>query len=161
MQQVPSGRTVPLINKDIMEAQIIETLEYRNIKPTSMRMLVLKTLMQQAYAVSLGDLEALFDHADRITLYRTLKTFEKHHLIHRIDDGTGVVKYALCEKGCECEPQDLHIHFHCIRCEKTYCLQESAIPLFSLPSNFKMKEASIVIKGLCEHCNPRKGCDLK
>ncbi|MDL2224475.1 transcriptional repressor [Bacteroidales bacterium OttesenSCG-928-M06] len=136
-----------------MEDQIIKKLEFRGIKPTAMRILVLKFLLEQPYAVSLSDLEILFDQADRITLYRTLKTFEKYHLIHRIDDGTGIIKYALCEDSCDCTPNELHTHFHCMRCNKTFCLLNSHIPQMKIPVNFKMQEVNVTIKGICERCS--------
>ena len=88
-----------------------ELLHSRDIKPTAMRELVLDVLSRQKAAIGLPELEAHFEKADRTTLYRTLKTFEEKKLIHKIDDGTGTVKYALCSETCECEPDDLHVHF--------------------------------------------------
>ncbi len=130
-----------------------EKLEDRNIKPTAMRLLVLRQMVENTAAISLKDLEAKFEKADKATLFRTLKTFEEKKLIHSIDDGTGSVKYALCEEGCECEPQDQHIHFHCVKCGETYCLTQSKIPPTQIPSGFKASSASIVYKGLCPNCN--------
>ncbi|MCC8145026.1 MAG: transcriptional repressor [Bacteroidales bacterium] len=135
-----------------MEDQIIKKLNYRNIKPTAMRILVLRFLLKQPYAVSLSDLEVLFDHADRVTLYRTLKTFEKHHLIHRIDDGTGIIKYALCEDSCDCTPDELHTHFHCTKCNKTFCLFNNHLPEIKVPLNFKMQQITVTIQGICDRC---------
>ena len=103
-------------------------------------------------ATTLSDIENAFAKADRTTLFRTLKTFENKKLIHSIDDGTGSVKYALCEEGCECEPQDQHVHFHCIKCDETYCLTQSKIPQTNIPSGFKASSASMVYKGTCANC---------
>jgi Fur family ferric uptake transcriptional regulator len=75
-----------------MENKLIK----RDIKPTAMRELVLKVLTNQNSAISLSELEHKFEKADRITLYRTLKTFEVNKLMHSIEDGTGSSKYALC-----------------------------------------------------------------
>ena len=69
-------------------------LENRNIKPTAMRELVLRVLSEQTTAISLADLEQAFEKADKVTLYRTIKTFEEKKLIHSIDDGSVSVKYA-------------------------------------------------------------------
>lgn len=88
-------------------------LTMRNIKPTAMHVLVLKVLTEQNRSISLADLEQKFDNADKTTLYRTLKTFEESKLINSIDDGTGLVKYALCKESCQCHPEDLHVHFLC------------------------------------------------
>lgn len=125
----------------------------RNIRPTTMRILVLQHLMEQDKAVSLLSIENAFEAADKSTLYRTLKTFEKNKLVHTIDDGTKQLKYALCLESCECEANDLHFHFHCNKCCNTFCLTNQNIPQIELPKNFKMEEANMVIKGLCENCN--------
>lgn len=127
-------------------------LEARKIHPTAMRLLVLKELQNSEHAVSLNELESSFDTADKTTLYRTLKTFEKHKLVHSIDDGTGALKYALCDETCECLPEEAHIHFHCNKCGLTFCMKEFNLPPISLPKKFKAEETSLVVKGLCERC---------
>lgn len=128
-------------------------LNARDIRPTAMRLLVLQQLARQPFAVSLVELEQLLDTADRVTIYRTLKTFLDHKLVHSIDDGTGAVKYALCADTCDCQPSQLHAHFHCTSCQKTYCLTESTIPAIHLPQKFVLHEAELVVKGLCERCS--------
>ena len=128
-------------------------LENRNIKPTAMRELVLKVLSEQSAAISLADLEQKFEKVDKVTLYRTLKTFEENKLIHSIDDGTGSVKYALCKETCQCHPEDLHVHFLCTKCQQTYCLNDISIPSIALPLNFKLETINMVVKGVCSNCD--------
>ncbi len=135
-----------------MIQELESKLKDRHIRPTAMRLLVLETLQKQLAAVSLQDLEAAFEKADRITLFRTLKTFEEKGLIHSIEDGTGATKYALCEEGCECAPEDMHVHFYCNSCEETYCLPKSKVPDVPLPERFQAAEASLLVKGLCGSC---------
>jgi Fur family ferric uptake transcriptional regulator len=135
-----------------MNEKIENKLNIRDIKPTAMRILVLQYLMEQNTAVSLKAIENAFELADKSTLYRTLKTFEKSKLIHPINDGTGQVKYALCLDGCSCSPQDLHYHFHCNNCKETFCLTTLNIPSIELPKNFVMQQANMVIKGICANC---------
>jgi Fur family transcriptional regulator, ferric uptake regulator len=129
-----------------------EILVSRNVKPTAMRELVLKVLMNREAAINLYELENEFDKADRVTLYRTLKTFEEKKLIHAIDDGTGAIKYALCKAGCECGPLDLHVHFYCTKCNKTFCLEDVSVPTINLPDNFNVESTNMVVKGLCSGC---------
>jgi len=117
-----------------------------------MRELVLKILTDQTTAISLSELEQKFDKADKVTLYRTLKTFEEKKLIHSIDDGTGSMKYAICKEICQCNPEDLHIHFLCSKCGKTYCLDEIAVPEVQLPSGFSLDGINMVVKGKCSNC---------
>ena len=103
-----------------MEKEIDRKLLSRNIKPTAMRELVLLVLTEQKSAISLSELEMKFENADNSTLYRTLKTFQEHLLIHSIEDGSGSLKYALCDDFCNCAPAQLHVHFLCTKCKKTY-----------------------------------------
>ncbi len=137
-----------------MEVEKAENkLQSSGIKPTAMRLLVLKKLMEQSYAISHKELTDLFDRVDTVTIFRTLKTFVEHKLIHSIDDGTGQLKYALCQEGCTCSPQDLHTHFHCTKCQKTYCLNNMALPAISLPNKFSLKHINLTLKGLCDKCH--------
>lgn len=136
-----------------MQQENIETkLISKGVKPTAMRLLVLDVLSNQEAAISLSQLEHSFEKADRITLYRTLKTFENKNVIHSIDDGSGAIKYALCAEGCECHPEDLHVHFHCTKCRRTFCLPDNIIPAVNLPQQFVLQEINMVIKGLCREC---------
>jgi len=48
---------------------------------------------------------------DRSSIFRTLKTFEENKVIHSIEDGSGMTKYAVCAEGCNCDPKDLHLSF--------------------------------------------------
>ena len=129
-----------------------DKLNNRNIKPTAMHELVLKVLTEQSTAISLAELEQQFQKADRVTLFRTLKTFEENKLIHSIDDGTGSVKYALCTESCQCNPDDLHVHFFCASCHHTYCLNDIPIPSVNLPVHFNLESISMVVKGICSNC---------
>lgn len=135
-----------------MNDKLEQILSSKGIKPTVMRLLVLEQLMQRTSAIGLTELENTFEQADRTTLYRTLKTFEKSQLIHSIDDGTGVPKYALCVEGCECNPEDLHVHFHCTSCKETFCITQTSVPMVKLPVNFELAEINMVIKGVCGNC---------
>ncbi|MEC7262862.1 MAG: transcriptional repressor, partial [Bacteroidota bacterium] len=92
--------------------EIEKRLAENGVRPTAMRILIYKYLAEREVAIALTDMENAFSKADRTTLYRTLKTFEEKRIVHQIDDGTNISKYALCEPGCNCEmEQDLHLHF--------------------------------------------------
>ena len=132
--------------------ELQDKLEQKEVRPTAMRLLVLETLQKQKAALSLQDLEDTFEKADRITLYRTLKTFQEKGLIHSIEDGTGATKYALCQEGCECAPEDMHVHFFCNSCEDTFCLPKFKIPEVSLPNGFVPMETNLLVKGVCSNC---------
>lgn len=136
-----------------MKNSLEKILASREIHPTAMRLLVLKELQNSDAAMSLGELESNFEQADKTTIYRTLKTFQKHKLVHSIEDGTGSMKYALCDQDCECMPEQSHAHFHCNKCDATFCLKDYHLPKISLPKKFKPTEASLIVKGFCEKCS--------
>uniref|UniRef100_UPI00404B7E61 Fur family transcriptional regulator n=1 Tax=Gelidibacter sp. TaxID=2018083 RepID=UPI00404B7E61 len=126
----------------------------KELRITAMRLLIYKFLVQKETAVTLSDIENAFERADRTTLYRTIKTFEEKAIVHQIDDGTGITKYALCEKGCNCEIEtDLHLHFHCNNCNETVCLTEHKIPHISIPEGYVAEDVNLVVKGICEKCS--------
>ncbi|GAA4314697.1 transcriptional repressor [Pontixanthobacter gangjinensis] len=134
--------------------EIESVLKKHQIRPTAIRLLIYKYLSESEVAMTLNDLESAFDRSERTTLYRTIKTFEKNGIVHQIDDGTGVAKYALDEKIAEAGlPQDLHLHFHCEKCNETICLTDHKIPHISLPQGFVSKDINLVIKGLCDKCS--------
>lgn len=134
--------------------EIERTLENKKVRPTAMRILVYKYMAEKEIAVALADVESAFAKAERTTLYRTLKTFEEHGIVHQIDDGTNISKFALCEPGCNCKlDQDLHLHFHCSHCDETVCLTEHKIPHINLPEGYVAEDANLVVKGICENCS--------
>lgn len=129
-------------------------LSGKGVTPTAMRILVLEYLQQQTAAVSLLDLERDFHHADRTTLYRTLKTFEEKGLVHLVHDGGEAAKYALCAEACkDGDHYDLHLHFYCYSCKQTFCLPKHAVPQVTLPEHYHLKELSLLAKGVCSHCS--------
>ncbi len=129
---------------------IEKVLRSHHVRPTAMRLLIYKFLKERDTAVALNDIEAGFDSSDRTTLYRTIKTFEKNGLVHQIDDGTGVAKYALDEQQ---SGRDLHLHFHCTSCNDTLCLTDHKIPHISLPKGFVTEDMDLVVKGICDRCS--------
>ncbi|HAF76663.1 MAG TPA: transcriptional repressor [Maribacter sp.] len=138
--------------------KIVQLLESKGIRPTAMRLMTYKRLAELEVAISLGDLEKDFKVSERSTLFRTIKTFEEKGVVHQIEDGTGVIKYALCEENCECEVgNDLHLHFHCNNCNETVCLTEHKIPHISLPDGYITEDINLVVKGICEKCSDNLG----
>ena len=126
----------------------------KDLRVTAMRLLIYRFLADKKSAVTLSNIENAFEKADRTTLYRTIKTFEEKDIVHLIDDCTGITKYALCEKGCNCEIEtDLHLHFHCNNCNETICLTEHKIPLIKVPDGFVSENVNLVVKGICDKCS--------
>lgn len=135
----------------------------RHIKPTSVRVLVLNELERSECALSLSDLEARLVTVDKSSIFRTLTLFLSHHLIHSIEDGTGMTKYALCAPTCHCgeeehrgELTNFHTHFRCERCGRTFCLRGLPVPQVPLPKGFSLSSVNYVLMGVCAECTKAK-----
>ena len=134
------------------ENAYLDLLSEREIQPTAIRLLVLREMLLANRPVSLLDLEQTLDTVDKSSIFRTLTLFLSHHLIHCIDDGTGSFKYAVCSPGCSCGVEDLHTHFHCERCNRTFCFKNIPTPVVKLPEGFTLNSINYVLKGLCPEC---------
>ena len=134
----------------------IEKLERKGIRVTSIRILVMEALMRASRTMSLADIETELETVDKSSIFRTLELFEEHHVVHSIDDGSGSVKYELCESEDECSISDMHTHFYCEKCHKTFCLKEISIPQVDLPEGFSAHSINYIIKGICRECSARQ-----
>lgn len=133
------------------------TLLSKGIRPTEMRLKIYKYLKRKTYADSLNEMQKVFlkksksnKTANKTTFYRTMKLFEEKNIVHQIDDGTAVAKYALSDENIS----DLHMHFHCTVCGKTICLPDR-ISKQNLPDDYKINDVNLVLKGVCENCRKK------
>lgn len=132
-----------------------EVLSRHGIRPTAVRMLVLETMEQFSDTFSLADLEVATDAIDKSTIFRTLTSFTRHHLLHVIEDGSGATKYCLCHNDHDCKVEELHCHFHCEVCGRTYCLDRTHIPAIVCPEGFEVSGINYLIKGRCPECKEK------
>jgi Fur family transcriptional regulator, ferric uptake regulator len=123
------------------------------LRTTASRQAILHLFLQKDYALSHGDIENGIDNSlDRVTVYRTLKTFLDKGLIHKVLDDEGSLKYALCNEACSVKGHHHdHVHFKCVKCGQTSCL-DVEVPPVKLPKGFKPKEVNILIQGVCDQC---------
>jgi Fur family ferric uptake transcriptional regulator len=130
------------------------SLKSFNLRHTDCREEILGAFMRSQAALSHSDLEDQIDSKyDRVTVYRTLKTFLEKGIIHRILDADGGSKYALCKKQCSTEGHHHdHVHFKCMACGDTTCLESTNIPAISLPDGYERQEINLLIEGHCPNC---------
>lgn len=124
------------------------------LRSTPNRQEILHLFLRKNYALSHGDIEKEIDNSlDRVTVYRTLKTFLDRGLIHKVLDDEGSMKYALCNNACtRAEHHHDHIHFKCVKCGQTNCLNIE-VPSIKLPRGYRASEVNLLIQGVCERCN--------
>lgn len=134
-----------------------EILTKAGIRLTSVRLLVLRTIMEHLHggAFSLQDVTDCMVTADNSSVFRTLTLFVQKQLLHGIDDGSGMQKYCICS----CPGHDHlhgHVHFTCTRCQRTVCLEDVPIPRVPLPEGYEPSDMEFVVKGVCPGCRHRK-----
>lgn len=140
-----------------MESSLQNTqlLQSNGLKKTVPRLRVLEILNSRKMATSQPDLEMLIGkEIDRVTLYRTLTTFEDKGIVHKIIDINGKANYALCSSSCTSHKHDdQHLHFNCLMCKNLFCLPEQVLPTFDVPNGFAVKKFECLISGVCSDCS--------
>lgn len=132
-----------------------ELLSRHDVRPTSVRVLIYKVMQEYHNTFSLSDLEAALDSVDKSSIFRTLNVFVEHHLLHKIEGGDGVTRYCLCHNDHVCDVEELHCHFYCERCRKTFCLDKIHIPVVKCPDGFELHQVDYLLKGLCPACSAK------
>ena len=112
----------------------------------------MRALDESRHAMSLRQIDDALDTVDRSTIFRTLALLAGAHLVHVIEDGTGVALYEACEGEEDCHPDDQHIHFYCNQCQRTFCLRSIHVPAIALPEGFSVEGINFLVKGLCPFC---------
>ncbi len=129
-----------------------EILSRHGIRPTALRLLVYRNMAKFQDTFSMSDLEDMFETIDKSTLFRTVTLFAKHHLVHEIVDGSKSTKYCLIHKEHFSGLNDLHCHFYCEVCHKTFCLDHINIPAVRYPEGFELHQIDYLMKGVCPEC---------
>ena len=137
----------------IMTAATDRLLKSFKMRSTPSRQEILRLFLRKDYALSHGDIEKeVSSELDRVTVYRTLKTFLDKGIIHKVLDDEGSLKYALCSEACStAEHHHDHVHFKCTVCGQTNCL-DVELPGVKLPKGYLAQEVNVLIQGVCERC---------
>ncbi|RIV27801.1 transcriptional repressor [Fibrisoma montanum] len=136
-------------------SSVAQTLKNSGLRHTGSREEVLDLFLNADHALAHSDIEhGLGPDHDRVTIYRTLRTFLDKGIIHKVLDDEGGTKYALCRETCaQGHHQHEHVHFKCENCGQTTCLDEVHIPAVALPQGYNRKEMNLLIQGVCSDCN--------
>ncbi len=127
--------------------------EFR-LRSTPNRVAILNIFLRKHHAIGHADIEKNTPaDFDRVTIYRTLKTFLDKGLIHKVLDDEGGLKYALCTEACSSSNHHHdHVHFKCNICGQTSCLSID-VPSVKLPKGYKSTEFNLLIQGICATCS--------
>lgn len=137
--------------------QLEKRLEHFGIRVTPVRQLLYTVLEQASTAMSLADLEVELRTVDKSSIFRNLQLFLEAGLVHQIQDGSGIAKYAL-SLSSTADTKVMHAHFTCLECAETICLHQLTLDLeqLKIPEHYLPKGYSLVIKGICPKCQKHK-----
>lgn len=140
-----------------MKDQAAEILRKNNLSVTDSRRNILHLFMNQnASALRHSDIEHRLEGLDRVTIYRTLQAFAEKGIIHTIPGSDGAARYALCKSGCEeGHHHDDHVHFICVKCGATQCLDDVHVPFVRMPDGFEATKTEMVVSGICANCRKK------
>ena len=136
---------------------VVATLKEAGIGATSNRVLVLRQLLQAECPLSLTDIDTALETLDKSSILRVLNLFLEHSLVHAVEDGRGVAKYEICHGDHhEHSEQDMHCHFYCTGCRRTFCMEDVAVPAVPVPEGFRVESVNYMLKGLCPDCKRKQ-----
>lgn len=134
--------------------EALEILKRNSLSITDSRKIILELFLKTEGALAHADIEKnTAVNFDRVTVYRTLQTFTENGIIHQIPTTDNTILYALCKDKCEAgHHHDEHVHFICVNCEKTVCMDDVVVPQVKLPKGFIPLQSAMVVKGTCNDC---------
>ena len=104
-------------------------------------------------------LEALPHGTDAVTVYRTLNTFTRKKLVHRVRGEDRTWRYALtAPPAAPRQAEHAHAHFVCETCGTVECLEDAQIPRnlvrsLGVKSEYAVHYPEVVLHGLCPKCH--------
>jgi Fe2+ or Zn2+ uptake regulation protein len=127
------------------------------LRITPVRVGVLDVLRKSPRPIDVpGILERLPARTDAVTVYRTLNTFTKKQMVHRVRGEDRSWRYAIGEGSVE-RRAHRHPHFVCESCGKVECLKEAQIPAslvrsLKLEGGYVVSYSEVVLHGVCPRC---------
>ena len=134
------------------EKSLTTRMESHGIRPTANRLRVADALARAHRPMTLSELETELETIDKSNIFRALNLFRDKHFVHTIEDGCEGSRYELCHSMHEEEDDDMHVHFHCKKCHRTFCLEDIPGPRIVLPEGYSPESVNYVVKGTCPAC---------
>lgn len=133
--------------------EIEKQLMQKGVKPTANRILVFRSLRGKGHPMCLSELETELETLDKSSIFRVLTLFLEHDIVHAVEDGSGSLKYELCNSSEGHPAFDGHVHFFCENCHRTFCVEDIPIPPVSVPDGYHAHFVNYMINGICPDCS--------
>jgi Fur family ferric uptake transcriptional regulator len=134
----------------------LDQLRQLGLRRTPVRLAVLQVLSEARQPLGAPQILArLPEGTDNVTLYRTLNTFTRKKLVHRVRGDDQVWRYGIDN------PQSArheHAHFVCDECGTVECLSDSPLPRATsgksrLRSGYRVAYSEVLVHGTCPDCH--------
>ena len=138
------------------EKDILALLATAKLRRTPVRYGVLRHLGKADKPLSAQELLARLPEAtDTVTVYRTINTFVRKHMVQRVRGDDRTWRYELSH-GHEAA-HGLHPHFVCRECNRVLCIKEATLPAKFVPNlrlgaAYQVDYAEVVLHGICPSC---------
>ena len=124
------------------------------MRVTANRLVIARALASAGRPLSMMELEEMVETIDKSGVFRTLQMFRESGLVHVLDDSGEGARYELCHSHGE-HDDDLHVHFYCEKCHRTFCLDTVPVPAVPVPDGYVPRTSSHLVRGLCPSCSSR------
>ena len=135
------------------DTELISLLEAHGVRVTANRLLIARALVAAGRPLSMTELEDALESVDKSVVFRSLQQFRENGLVHVLEDSGEGARYELCRSHDGVHDDDLHVHFYCERCHRTFCLEDTPIPTVPTPDGFTVHTSSHLLRGLCPSCS--------
>ena len=129
-----------------------ELFAQHGVKLTANRLLIAQALEEAGRPLSMTELEDRLETIDKSNVFRALTAFREAHLVHALEDAGDGVRYELCLSHHDDEDDDVHVHFYCTQCRRTFCLHDVPVPPVHVPDGYEPQGVSYLVKGICPAC---------
>jgi Fur family ferric uptake transcriptional regulator len=141
-----------------------ERLRVLGARVTQPRVTILACLMQTdaplTHQAVIDRLPGQGEAIDRVTVYRVLDWLVEHGVAQKRAGHDRVFRFSLVEhEAARAQVHRQHCHFHCSRCDRTFCLDAASTPdaeaTPAVPSGFAVEHVELTVNGVCAECGAR------
>lgn len=139
-------------NEPDPQSEALQLLAECGLRRTEGRLHLLVTLLQAEHPLSHQELLER-SGLSRVAVYRALDSFRGAGIVHRVDAGDRLWRFAVCSCGhsIHCHP-----HFTCRVCGEVECLNQISLPTLSLRGlDCQIEEQEVYLRGVCGKCIAR------
>ena len=129
-----------------------EILSEHGVKATANRLVIARALADAHRPLTMTELEDLLETIDKSNIFRALQLFRDARLVHVLEDTGGGVRYEFCHSHHHDRDDDLHVHFYCEKCHRTFCLEDIPVPGVAVPEGYSVESSSMLLRGICPEC---------